>query len=280
MPTVAEYLKSQGIADEIAAGLPADVAKALTSYMGTADTKLTEATTATTKAEEARRQAELERKEVAEYVEKYGSDLTKMTSLESTNKALVTYLNDQKAKGFAVPEELLATAPVTPQPKPNGTETMTMDQMLAKLRGEMGLFQATWNDANNEHMRLYNAFIPDRQEVLWEEAARARIAPAEYIAQRYKFKEKRAEVEKVAQEKEIEKRVTARLEEERRKAAEETGSNPNLRSGESSRNSFVPKIKRDDFHKSDGYQPERTRRQRLLERVHADVETNRQNANA
>ena len=82
MPTVAEYLKSMGIADEVAVGLPADVAKALTGYMGDADSKLTAATDATTKAEESRRQAELERKEVAEYVEKYGSDLTRMTSLE------------------------------------------------------------------------------------------------------------------------------------------------------------------------------------------------------
>lgn len=277
MPTVAEYLKAQGIADEVAAGLPADVAKALTGYMSTADTKLSEATSATTKAEEARRQAELERKEVAEYVERYGSDLTRLTSLESTNKALTTYLTDQKAKGFTVPEELL-TAAVTPQPKPNGTETMSLEKILAQVRGEMGVFQATWNNANNEHMRLYNTFIPDNQEVLWEEAARARKDPATYISERYKFKEKRAEVEKLAAEKEIEKRVTARLEEERRKAAEETGSNPNLRSGESSRSSFVPKIKRDDFHKSDGYQPERTRRQRLLERVHAEVDANRQNA--
>lgn len=278
MPTVAEYLKSQGIADEVAAGLPADVAKALTGYMGSAESKLSEAAASTVKAEEARRQAELERKEVGEYVERYGSDLTRLTSLESTNKALVTYLNDQKAKGFTVPEELLSGASVTPQSKPNGTETMSVEKILQQVRGEMGAFQATWNNANNEHMRLYGSFIPDNQEVLWEEAARARKLPGDYIAERYKFKEKRAEVEKLAQEKEIEKRVTARLEEERRKNAEETGSNPNLRSGESSRHSFVPKIKRDDFHKSDGYQPERTRRQRLLERVHADVEANRQNA--
>ena len=66
MPTVAEYLKAQGIAEEVAAGLPADVAKALTGYMGDADSKLTAARDASTKAEEARRQSELERKEVSE----------------------------------------------------------------------------------------------------------------------------------------------------------------------------------------------------------------------
>lgn len=272
MPTVAEYLKSQGIAEEVAAGLPADVAKALTGYMGSAESKLTEAATASAKAEEARRQAELERKEVGEYVDRYGSDLTRLTSLESTNKALVTYLNDQKAKGFTVPEELLAL----PEKK---TEVTSKAPDNVAILADMN---SQYLDAMQEYMRLFGTPLPsgDTYVSLASESARARVPIGAYMSEKYKFAGKREEVAKLAQEKEVEKRVTARLEEERRKQAEETGSNPNLRTGESSRHSFVPKIKRDDFHKSDGYQPERTRRQRLLERVHADVEANRQNANA
>ena len=75
MPTVSEVLKAAGIADDVANGLPKEVVSALTGFVSEADSKLSTAAQEAQKAEEARRQAEIERKEITEYVAKYETSL-------------------------------------------------------------------------------------------------------------------------------------------------------------------------------------------------------------
>lgn len=274
MATVAELLKAAGIADDVAAGLPKEVVTALTGYVSEADTKLQTATQEATKAEEARRQAELERKEINDYVENYGTSLTKMATVEAQNKALIATLESLKTQGFDV--KIPGVTGSDPKPVVPGSPAVGANALdEGKILGRVGDVMSQWLDANNEHIRLYGTPIPDNSTAIAEEASRARKPIGQFISERYNFAAKRKEREDAAFNTRVDNEVKSKLEEEHRKLAEESGSNPNLRPGESSRNSFVPKIKREEFHRSDGNVPTRERKVRMIERIHQDVEAAR-----
>lgn len=264
--TVEELLKSKGIAEDVITGLPKDVIGHLTGYVSEADTKLQTATDAARTAEEARRQAELEKQEIDKYVTDYGNSLTKTSSIEAKNAALTAYLTKLKADGFAVPEELVSGGPAKVTPRAEGG---ILDE--GQILGKVGMVMSQWFDANNEHIRLFGVPIPDDSTTLNVEATRARKPLGEYAAEKYKFKDTRVAKAKADEEKRVEDRVKARLDEEHRKDAEARGSNPNLRNGESSRASLVKPIKTEEFHKSDGRMPRRARLGRMLDNIHKEV---------
>src|SRR5271169_316882 len=99
---VAELLKSRGITDEVIAGLPKEVAATLEAYRTEADTALSTASTKAQEAEEARRQAQLEREEIDNYVKTYGMSLTEKADLEAKLNATNSYLKSLKDQGFDV----------------------------------------------------------------------------------------------------------------------------------------------------------------------------------
>lgn len=265
--TVEELLKSKGIAEDVITGLPKDVIGHLTSYVSEADTKLQTATEAATTAEEARRQAELEKQEIDKYVTDYGNSLTKTSSIEAKNAALTAYLTKLKADGFAVPEELVSGEPG--KKTPVRAEGGILDE--GQILGKVGMVMSQWFDANNEHIRLFGVPIPDDSTSLNMEATRARKPLGEFAAEKYKFKETRVAKAKANDDKRIADGIKAGMEEERRKDAEARGSNPNLRNGESSRASLVKPIKTEEFHKSDGRMPRRARMGRMLDKIHKEV---------
>lgn len=274
--TLAELLKSANIAEDVIAGLPKEVSTTLEGYVSEADTKLQSATTEAEKAEEARRQAELERQEINQYVEKYGTSLTQMADVQAKYDATLAYLKTLKAQGFDIkfPGVEEGAKPVVPGSPAMGANAVDENKILGRVGDVMGQYL----DANNEHIRLFGVPLPDSSLALGEEAARARKPIGVYIAEKYKFKERQTTKEQEAFQKRVDDAVKLRLDEALRAEAEKRGSNPNLRPGESSRSSFVPKIKGEEFHKSDGNVPTRERHQRLLQKVHADVEAARANA--
>ena len=141
-----------------------------------------------------------------------------------------------------------------------------------KILGKVGSFMSQWMDANNEHIRLYGVPIPEGSTEIAEEASRARKPVGQFIAERYKFAETRKQKEAETRTKDIQAEAKKLAEEILRTEAERRGSNPNLRPGETSRSSHLPKIKSDEFHKSDGNVPVRERHKRMLENLHKDVE--------
>jgi hypothetical protein len=273
MPTVAELLKSAGVADDVVAGLPKEVASTLEGYISQADSKLSTAAQEAQKAEESRRQAELERKEIDTYVKTYETSLNAQGSLKAKYDANVAYLKSLKAQGFDVdvpddePVDPAKRSVVPGSPAIGGN---AVDE--GKILGRVGSVMSQWLDANNEHIRLYGVPIPDPSTSIADEAARARKPVGEYIADKYKFRERQGAKEKEVYDARVAADVKAKVDEERRKDAERNGSNPNLRGGESSRSSFVPKIKGEEFHKADGNMPVRERHKRMLENLHKDVE--------
>jgi hypothetical protein len=277
--TVAEVLKAAGVTDEVAAGLPKEVVAALGGYVSSADTKLSTAAQEAQKAEEARRQAELERKEVTEYVNKYETSLNEQGSLKAKYDAAVAYLESLKTQGFDVKIPGAEGAgngagngdgkkPIVPGSPAMGGNAVDEGKIL----GRVGNVMSQWLDANNEHIRLYGVPIPDPSTTIAEEAARARKSVGEFIAEKYKFSERQTAKAKEAYDARVAADVAAKVAERDRLDAEKRGSNPNLRGGESSRSSFVPKIKGEEFHKSDGNVPKRERERRLLDNLHKEVE--------
>lgn len=269
--TLAELLASKGIAKEVIDGLPKDVIGHVQGFVSEADTKLQTATKEHTDAEEARRQAELERKEIDTYVNEYGTSLTKMASVEASNEAMRTYLKKMKEGGYSVPDEFLAAPDPTKKPIVPGSPAVGGNVDEGKILGKVGNFMSQWLDANNEHIRLYGTPIPDGSEALAAEAQRARKPLGQFAAEKYGFEKKRQEkvaADTAAREAAIRKDEREKLE---REHAEKNGSNSNLRPGESSREPFIPKIKSEEFHKSDGPRSTRDRLARVKERVHADV---------
>lgn len=276
MATVAEVLKSAGIADDVAAGLPKEVVAALGGFVAEADTKLSTAAQKATEAEEARRQSELNKKDIQDRVDEYIESLNKVGSLEAQLAANAAYFKKLKDQGFDVPEGSVTEPgdgrkPVVPGSPAIGGNAVDEGKIISRVRGEVGSVFSQYIDANNEHMRLYGYPIPESSSDIAEEAARARKPVGAFVAEKYNFKQKHAEKAKADYDARVAADVKAGVEEERRKDAEKNGSNPNLRSGESSRSSFVPKIKGEEFHKSDGNLPRRERERRMLDNLHKEV---------
>jgi hypothetical protein len=278
MPTLADVLKSAGVKDEVISGLPPDVVSAVNGYVSQADTTLQTAAQKEAAAQEALRQAALEKKDINDYVETYGNSLTKTASVEAENKALKTYLESLKTQGFDIQlPAASSSAAVVPGSPAMGANAVDANKIMETVRGQVGSVMSQFLDANNEHIRLYGVPIPDASTDVAAQAAQARKPIGQFLAEKYKFADKRKEQEASARQKEIDSQVKQRLDEEHRKEAEARASNPNLRAGETSRSSVLP-IKHDDFQKSSGMVPRRERMGRMLENIHKDVAASRQSA--
>jgi hypothetical protein len=191
MPTLAELLKSAGIAEDVAAGVPKEVAAAIETHLTAADTTFKSASEKEEAAREALRISGLKEKEITEYVEKYGTSLTTLANTQAENKALRTYLESLKAQGFEVEIPAAGAAPKSAPTAAGGN--VDENTILTKVRGEAGMLLSSYVDINNEHIRLYGTPIPDDAETLFAEARNARKDPKTYAAERYKFAAKREE---------------------------------------------------------------------------------------
>lgn len=269
MPTVAEVLKAANVKDEVVAGLPPEVVSALNGYVSTAETTLKTAEQKQEEAAEALRQAGFEKQEIENYVKQYGDSLTETASVKAQNEAMKKYLESLKAQGFDVTIPGADSKPAVPG-SPAGVPAVDENKIINQVRGEVGSVFAQYVDANNEHIRLYGQPIPDSSESVAAEAARARKPVGAYLAEKYKFAETRKQKEETDRQKDRDAYAKTKVEEALRLEAEKRGSNPNLRAGESSRNSVIP-IKHDDFEKATGNVPRRERLSRMLDNVHKDV---------
>jgi len=276
MPSLAEILKQAGVEEEVISQLPPKVVEIATGYVSSAESKLTEAQKAEENAREQLRIAGLERKEIDDYVAKYGADLTQLASLRADNEALQTYVKGLEKEGFkasipALTAQPSPTAAVPGSPAIGGNATFDPK----KFSDNVATFIAQSFDVNNEYQRLFGGPMPDSIETIAAEAQQARMSPREYAAKKYGFEQKKQERAAAEEQKKLEAAKTQAVEEFKRKQAEEMGSNPGLVRGQVSRNSVAPKIAKEEFHKSDGFVPARERRSRLLNNIHRDVAATR-----
>jgi hypothetical protein len=265
MPTLAELLKSAGIAEDVAAGVPKEVAAAIETHLTAADTKFLTASQKEERAAELERLVAQKEVELTNYVATYGSKLVDTSAKDAEIAGLRTALEKLKSDGFNVEIPPVSGKPAEPA---KGANAVDEDKLL----GKVGLTMGSILNLNNEYARLYGQPLPDDINALYDEAKKNNYTNVlDYASKKYKFAEKREE-QSAAKQKEHDDKIRAdATAEAERKAAERYGSNPNLRGGEPSRNSMVPKIKSEDFQKSGGPMPTRARQSRLLDNLHKDL---------
>lgn len=271
MPTLAELLKSANVAEDVINGLPKDVAAAIETHLTAADEKFTSATQAQEKAAELQRLADLKEKEIADYVAQYGSKLVDTSAMQAELAAMKAAMAELEKQGFKVN---IPSAPAGAKPAVPGSPAVGGNAVIDEnaILGKVGSVMEQWFDANNEHIRLFGQPIPVGSRELADEARRNKMSLADFAAKKFNFQSKREEISAAK----IKEREDSIRKEEREKVAREyaerNGSNPNVRPGVTSNNSFVPRIKGDEFQKSSGNIPTRERHSRMLNNIHKDLE--------
>lgn len=267
MPSIAELLAAANVKDEVIKGLPAEVVTVIEGHLTSAANSLTEANRLKALADQGQ-------KEIDEYVVKYGEDLNALASARAQVAGYEAALGKLKADGINIPvfPSPAGGQPVVPgSPAMGGNAPVDANQIFRTSAA----FAAQGIDASNEYLRLFGSPMPDTIESLATEAQANRMTPAKWAEHKYKFAEKRETKSKEEEQKKLDSYATQKVEEDRRKRAEASGSNPNLVQGGTSRNSVVRKVNPEDFHKADGFQTARERKTRLLQNIHRDVEAAR-----
>jgi hypothetical protein len=293
MPTVQEVLKQTGLTDEQIASLDAKVITGFSGILSTAEQERKAAAESVTKAEQERKaaaeateKAEQERKAAAEALE--AQEVRKRSNDQFYEESIVPALNNwgnektqkeaelafyktqlesAKATGF-IPTDApgfqppAAIAPVAPQRDAQGryvagaqggtpgSPTFTMEAIDQRLGN--GISNIGW--AMQEYQRLSGGqFLPDSFDKLAEEASNSRLPFRDYVARKYDFTGKQAEIQRKQQEehdakikqeaaapyeaklKEAEAARQKAIEETDRKWAEKIGSNPDVHIAQPSR---------------------------------------------
>jgi hypothetical protein len=293
MPTVQEVLKQSGLTDEQITALDAKAISAFTGVLTTAEQERQAAQQAAAKAEQERKaamesveKAEQERKAAAEALE--AQEVRKRSNDQFYEESIVPALNNwgnektQKDAELAFYKTQLESAKATgfiPTEAPNyqpqpaaaqaapqrdaqgryiagaqggtpGSPTFTMEAIDQRLGN--GISNIGW--AMQEYQRLTGGqFLPDSFDKLAEEATNSRLPFRDYVARKYDFTGKQAEIQRKQQEehdtkvrqeasapfeaklKEAEAAKQKAIEETDRKWAEKIGSNPDVHIAQPSR---------------------------------------------
>ncbi len=270
MPKLADVLKQAGVKDEVLAGLPPEVVSAADGYVAQAESTLADA-------QEQLRQAGLTKAEIDQYVETYGTNLDRLTTLQAEKASMQAYLNSLKEAGtiaeipqFGTPANP-AAQPAVPGSPARGANVADVDKFKGEFNGVVTQLNS-FEDARDEYFLLTGKPIPEKRADLIRQASQARKPLGEFIAEKYKFneiKQQKADAELQA------KLDAARKEGETaasKKFAEERGSNPFTASGQPSNQPYVKKINHEEFVSSSGNQPRNVRLNRMLENIHKDLQ--------
>jgi hypothetical protein len=291
MATVQEVLKQSGLTDEQIASLDAKVIAGFGGVLSTAEQERQAAATAAASAAQERqaaidaatradadRQAATAAREAAEVAQRsnqqfYDESIAPALNTWGTEKAnleaMAAFYRTQneaaRAAGF-VPSEApgfqAAATAGSPQRDPQGryvagtpggtpgSPTFTMEDIDQRLGN--GISNVGW--AIQEYARLNpGGFLPDSFDKLTLEANNSRLPFRDYVARKYDFQGKQAEMQRKAQEEhdakirqeasapfeqklaEAEKARLKAIEETDRKWAEKIGSNPDVRIAQPSR---------------------------------------------
>lgn len=277
MPKLADVLKQAGVKDEVLAGLPPEVVSAADGYVAAAETTLAQAQQAEATAREELRQAGLTKSEIDQYVETYGANLDRLTTLQAEKASMQAFLNSLKENGTIneVPQ-FGAPAPSGAQPAVPGSPARGANVAdVDKFKGEFNSVVSQLNsfeDARDEYFNLTGKPIPEKRADLIRQASQARKPLGEFIAEKYKF----AEMHQQKADAELQQKLDAARKEGEtaatKKFAEERGSNPFTASGQPSNQPFVKKINHEEFVGASGNQPRNVRLNRMLENIHKDLQ--------
>lgn len=231
------FLMEQGYSEADATTIAADekMTKAITGAIA----RWTEADTARNEADRLRKEADEATKRQNEFwtgeaVPALTKAESRVATAEAERSRLQSYLQSLKNQGYDVPAEYLSAAGAAsgngnaPQPKPDSTPPyVTRDELSGQFvsaADSLTLIQ----DLNNEYHSLFGSF-PTSLNSDFKEAQAARRPLRDYVRDKYKFADKRQEIEN----KKVEDRITAQVNEKvaarEKELAAKYGSNPDLR---------------------------------------------------
>jgi ribosomal protein L32E len=231
-----QFLLEQGYSEADAATLAADekMSRAITGAISRwteAETFRAEADRLKKEAEEAtRRQNEFWTGEAVPALTKAEG---RVATAEAERARLQSYLQSLKNQGYDVPAEYITAAggggggnsPVKP---PDSTPPyVTRDELSGQFvsaADSLTLIQ----DLNNEYHSLFGAF-PTSLNADFKEAQSARRPLRDYVRDKYKFADKKAEIEAKKLQESIDSKVREQVAVKEKELAAKYGSNPDLR---------------------------------------------------
>jgi len=154
----------------------------------------------------------------------------RVATAEAERSRLQSYLKSLKDQGYDVPAEYLggASAVSTPATKVDSTPPyVTRDELTGQFMSaadSLTLIQ----DLNNEYHGLFGTF-PTSLNADFKEAQAARRPLRDYVRDKYKFQDKRAEIEAKKLQDTIDAKVREQISVKEKELAAKYGSNPDLR---------------------------------------------------
>ena len=228
--TIAEILKETGMSDAEISALDQRVVTGVTTVLSTAAQIEQKAAEDRAAAELANRaQRELYDQRIAPALDQWGNE---KVSLEAERNFYKTQAEGAKASGF-LPKDAPGFTPTAPAPAAGyvagGSSVPGSPTFMTKQEGLSAVGNATW--FISEHMRLHGAPPPDDIETLATEADRQKLPFREYVAKKYNFEGRKAEIQQKRRQEENDVLVADTIKSRDKFWAERTGNNPNVREG-------------------------------------------------
>lgn len=228
-----EFLIAQGYSEADATTIAAD--EKMTKAITGAISRWTEADTVRAEADRLRKEAEESTRRQNEFwtgeaVPALTKAESRVASAEAERSRLQSYLQSLKTQGYDVPQEYLgAAAAGTPVPvkADNTPPYVTRDELSGQFvsaADSLTLIQ----DLNNEYHGLFGSF-PTSLNADFKEAQAARRPLRDYVRDKYKFQDKRAEIEAKKTQDLIDSKVAEKVSAKEKELAAKYGSNPDLR---------------------------------------------------
>lgn len=280
-----DILKSNGYTDEQitsiaeALGSNADAVKTFEEGLASAAEKLQ---AAQTKLDEANsKQQQVQQWWEQDATKQINDAYSRVATAEARSAFYQKQVESARESGFlpadapapAVPPEAQPTRATDGRFVANANPVPGSPAYMTQEQGWKALASATW--AMNEHMRLYGQPMPENVEDLVEQATRARRDFRDYVSEKYKYPQRREEIQMAAQKAHDDKITTEALDRYKKEQAERNGSNPDLRPGVTSNFSKFQQSPQGQQDKLSWARPDA--KERMREYAHAAVakETNR-----
>lgn len=226
------FLAEQGLGEEEIAAIVGNEKQA--KAMSAALAKFEEGNTALTS-------AKTEREEATKFWEEkvtpaLASVDKRVASAEADKARYAAYLKSLKESGYDVPDDLVAGAKVDP-PQP---QFVTREQM-GKEFAATGPTLISLTQLSNEYSDLYGTpYLSMEQD--FTDSQKARKNFREYVRDKYKFTEKRADRDKASEQKRIDAIVAEQMKTKEAELAAKYGSNPDLRAAMPSKFDKIEKM--------------------------------------
>ena len=244
MADLKAFLMEQGLTAEEIAGMSEKQQKVFATALGKYEEGSSALRTSSAELEAARAERAEANTFYEEKVVPALANVDKRVAVAESEKArYAAYLNSLKDQGYDVPDNLL-TAPTKPGSEavrdPETGKYVTPEQMGNEFKA-VAPTMVSLISLSNEYQDLFGSPYVSA-DADWEEAQKARKPLREFVREKYKFADKKAERDKANEEKRIAAMVDERAKAKEAELTAKYGSNPDLRSPVASKFDRIEKM--------------------------------------